>query len=381
MTIVVLGATGYTGARVAESLVGRGAEPVLAGRNPEKLAELAGRLGGLRTAVADVSDPASVRSLIEAGDVLVSTVGPFARFGRPAVAAAVDAGAIYLDSTGEPSFIREVFEQHGPAAGRGPGAALLTAFGNDYLPGVLAGALAVREARAAGSPDRVDIGYFIDGGTGGQPFSRGTLDSLVGAATEPVHAWRDGELHSEAAGRRMRTFDVAGRPRPGVTIGGTEQFALPRFEPGLQVVDVYLGWFGPASGAVHAASAVTPWLSRVPALGRAVSGLAGLAARRAAHAPDPQTLARSTSHFVAEVFDASGTLLARTRLVSPDPYAITADLLAWGAIRAAEHGVHGTGALDPVAAFGLDELAAGAATAGIVPAGGQGGPAPGPAGG
>jgi hypothetical protein len=44
---------------------------------------------------------------------------------------------------------------------------------------------------------------------------------------------------------------------------------------------------------------------------------------------------------------------------------VTAGLLAWGAGRAAEHGVLGTGALDGVAAFGLDELLAGAAAAGI----------------
>ncbi|MET0190821.1 MAG: NAD(P)H-binding protein [Pseudonocardia sediminis] len=381
--IVLLGATGYTGARVAESLVARGATPVLAGRSRGKLDALSARLGGLETAVADVGDPASVRALVGAGDVLVSTVGPFARFGGAAVDAAVAAGAVYLDSTGEPPFIRRVFEQYGPAAERS-GAALLTAFGNDYVPGVLAGALAVRDARAVGTPARVDVGYFITGGGGGQPFSRGTLNSLVGVASEPVYAWRYGELRSEAAGVRMRTFDVKGRPRPGVTIGGAEQFALPRFEPGLRVVDVYLGWFGPASGVVHAASGLTPWLSRVPALGKAVTGLAGLAAGRASEAPDAENLARSTSHFVAEVFDDAGTLLARTRLVSPDAYAITADLLAWGATRAAEHGVHGTGALDPVGAFGLDELTAGAATAGIVETGaGNGsdsGATPGPAG-
>jgi hypothetical protein len=70
---------------------------------------------------------------------------------------------------------------------------------------------------------------------------------------------------------------------------------------------------------------------------------------------------------VAEVFDPAGTLLARTRLTAPDAYTITAGLLAWGATRAAEHGVRGTGALDPVGAFGLDELTTGAATAGVVP--------------
>jgi short subunit dehydrogenase-like uncharacterized protein len=50
--IVLFGATGYTGARTAEAMVGRGLRPVLAGRDPDRLAALAQRLGGLETAVA-----------------------------------------------------------------------------------------------------------------------------------------------------------------------------------------------------------------------------------------------------------------------------------------------------------------------------------------
>ncbi|WP_132423702.1 saccharopine dehydrogenase family protein [Pseudonocardia endophytica] len=376
--IVLWGATGYTGTRVAEALVARGAEPVLAGRDHERLATLGATLGGLPTRVADVGDPQSLETLLGAGDVLVSTVGPFSEVGGAAVGAAVAQGAVYLDSAGEPAFVRRVFDEHGPRAER-TGAALLTAFGNDYVPGVLAGALALRDARAAGGePKRVDVGYFVQReeptrnepqhGTGkGQGFSRGTLRSLAGAATAPGYAWRGGTLRAEPAGARMRTFDVAGRPRHGVTIGGVEQFALPRLEPGLRVVDVYLGWFGSASGIVHATSGASALLHRVPALGRAVSGLAGLATGRASEAPDPDTLERTTSSFVAEVFDPAGTLLARTRLTAPDTYTITAGLLAWGATRAAEHGVRGTGALDPVGAFGLDELTTGAACAGVVP--------------
>ncbi|MFC4949408.1 saccharopine dehydrogenase family protein [Pseudonocardia sp. GCM10023141] len=362
--IVLLGATGYTGGRTAEAMVARGLSPVLAGRNQARLGELAQRLGGLDTAAADVTDAGSVVALVDRGDVLVSTVGPFQTLGGSAITAAIDAGAIYLDSTGEPPFVRRVFEQHGPAAER-TGAALLTAFGNDYVPGVLAGALALREAGAGAA--RVDIGYFITGAGKGQVFSRGTLQSLLGVATEPGYAWRDGELRVEPAGARLRTFDVDGVPQPGVTIGASEQFALPRLAPGLQVVDVYLGWFGPASHAVHAGSRVTSLLTKLPGAARAVEVLGGIATSRVADAPSPEAIASATSHFLAEVFDADGTLLARTHLTSPEAYAITADLLAWGAGRAAEHGVNGTGALDAVTAFGLDELAAGAAEAGIVP--------------
>jgi short subunit dehydrogenase-like uncharacterized protein len=334
---------------------------VLAGRDPDRLAALAERLGGLETAVARVDREHSVAALVERGDVLVSTVGPFVELGGPAASAAVRAGAVYLDSTGEPPFVRAVHERWGPAAERS-GAALLTAFGNDYVPGVLAGALALRAAGKGA--DRVDVGYFLSGLGRGQPFSRGTLRSLAGIATEQLYAWRDGTLRTEPAGARMRTFDVAGRPRPGVTIGASEQFALPRIAPGLRTVDVYLGWFGRASGAVHAGSRAAPLLSRVPT--RAVAAVADVLTRRVPTDPAVDALRTARSHFVAEVFDATGTLLARTRLIAPEPYAITADLLAWGAGRAAAHGVAGTGALDAVAAFGLAARVAGAAEAGIV---------------
>ena len=89
--------------------------------------------------------------------MLVATVGPFVRWGGPALEAAIGAGAHYIDSTGEPAFIRRVFEREG-AARRAAGIGLLTAFGYDWVPGNLAGALALRDAGDAASAVR--IGYF-----------------------------------------------------------------------------------------------------------------------------------------------------------------------------------------------------------------------------
>ena len=90
--IIVFGATGYTGGLVTEALVRRGVRPVLAGRGAERLAALAQQFGGLDYRVADVGDPASVRALVDKGDVLVTTVGPFEQFGHPVAQAAADAG-------------------------------------------------------------------------------------------------------------------------------------------------------------------------------------------------------------------------------------------------------------------------------------------------
>ncbi|WP_222192916.1 saccharopine dehydrogenase family protein [Modestobacter italicus] len=362
--IVLLGATGHTGGLTAAALTARGARPVLAGRDPARLAPLARQLGGdagpLDTATADVTDEASVRALIGRGDVLVTTVGPFLRHGEAAVAAAADAGAVYLDSTGEPPFLRRVFEEFGPRAERS-GAALLTAFGHDYVPGVLAGALALAEA--GDRAHRVDVGYSRDAGPG-QGFSRGTLVSLLGVLLEPGHAWSGGRLVTEPAGVHDWRFDVAGRTRRGLSVGGSEHLTLPGLAPSLRTVGVYLDWFGPATEVAHRLAPLGPVLGRVPGAPAGLTRLADLIGSRFATAPTTQGPSRT--HVVAEVRDAAGERVARVRLLGPDPYPMTADLLAWAAVRAAEGGVQGTGALGPVQAFGLAELTAGAATAGVV---------------
>lgn len=361
--IVVFGATGYTGRLTAQSLVERGAQATVAGRDERRLRTLADELGGLDVAVADVARPAAVRDLVERGDVLVSTVGPFTRLGEPAVEAAIAAGAWYLDSTGEPPFVRRVFEYFGPRA-EAAGAGLVTAFGYDFVPGNLAGALVLREAGERAT--RVDVGYFALGGPGALrgAASRGTRASLAAVALEPMFAWRDG-IRQEFAGARVRSFDVRGRSRQALSIGGSEHFALPRVFPWLRQVDVYLGWFGGATRALRTASRTTPVLARMPGVRAGLRAAGGRAMRGPARDPDPATAARVRSYVVAAAFDGSGRQLGEVHLSGGDPYELTGRVLAWGAVRAADAGLPRWGALGPVEAFGLDELEAACADAGL----------------
>src|SRR4051794_427455 len=267
--IVLFGATGYTGELTAHALVARGVRPVLAARSRERLEALAADLGGLEVRVADVGDPLTVRALVDEGDVLVSTVGPFARFGRPAVEAALAGRAHYVDSTGEAPFVREVFERDGPRAQHAQ-VGLLTAMGYDYAPGNVAGARALREAGDAATA--VEIGYFA---FGMRP-SGGTRASAAGAALEPGFRRRGGEVVAERGAARLATFELGGgRRAQAVSIGATEAFALPRVHPSLRDVDVYLGWFGRASRAMQGVSAVTAAAARVPGVSRGLGALTG----------------------------------------------------------------------------------------------------------
>jgi short subunit dehydrogenase-like uncharacterized protein len=358
--IVLYGATGYTGDLTARALVDRGAKPVLAGRSAEKLARLAGELGGgLETATADVSDPASVRALVEPGDVLITTVGPFNRFGAPAVEAAIDAGATYLDSTGEPGFIRRVFEEWGPRAERAE-VALLTAMGYDWVPGNLAGALALEEAGDAAT--RVRTAYFTTG-----PFgpSGGTQASAAGALIDTGYAFRGGRIIGERAGKRVRAFDAAKPGSQALSAPGSEHFALPRTFPRLREVDVYLGWFGPRTRAMSVGSAVMDGFFRIPGTKAGANSLIERFVKGSTGGPSAEQRAKSGSHVIGEALDEHGSILASVHLTGDDAYDFTAGMLAWAAMQAAESPLEATGAIGPVEAFGLDELEAGAADAGI----------------
>ena len=351
--IVVFGATGYTGRLVAERLLAQGARPVLAARNLDRLAP---SLSGLEAVQADALRQNTVFALVDSpDDVLVSTVGPFAKWGSAAVRAAIAAGCTYLDSTGEPAFIREVFGFR--AAAEGSGARLLTAMGYDFAPGALAGALALEEAGE--DAVRVDVGYYALGGTVSS-LSAGTRSSLVGVTLADGHAFRDGRVVRARAAERVRSFAVAGKPQPGISVGGAEHFGLPAAYPRLREVNVYLGWFGPLARPLQAGSYVGELVTRLPG---ARSLMQAVGERVAGWVPDPEpgTTPGGRSWIAAEAYSAAGDKLSEVHLAGVDGYDFTASFIAW----AAQQRVSGAGALGPVEAFGVAALEEGCRVAGL----------------
>ena len=222
--IVLFGATGYTGELTARAMVARGLSPTLVARNQARVDGLGAQLGGLQTAVADATPSGTERllELLSPGDVLVSTVGPFARHGQAALDAAIGSGATYIDSTGEHAFLRRVFGPESERA-RDAGVALLPAFGYDYVPGTLAAALALDDAGA--DAVAVDVGYFVR--SAHKP-SGGTSASGARMMFEPAFGLRDGAVVGHRVASAGKYFDVDGRQRQAVLFGGSEPFTLAR---------------------------------------------------------------------------------------------------------------------------------------------------------
>lgn len=349
--VVLFGATGYTGRKTAAAMVARGLRPLLVGRDARKLAALAESLGDLSVAVADSGEPGGLARLLGKGDVLVTTVGPFQRFGKAALNAALGAGAHYIDSTGEPGFVRRVFEK-ADAPARQAGSTFLTAFGYDYVPGHTAAALALKAAGPTAT--LVEVGYFA---AGGAPFraSDGTAASLAGAVFDPGLFRRGGRLVEDFGGTRLRSFEIEGRVLDGISVPGSEHLWLADDFPQLQEVGVYLGWFGKRSRKMHRAARLSAPILRIKPLRTLLKALAPTPTSQG-RGPDEAELARAGSHIVAEARDAGGRLLARIDLTGVDGYTYTARMLTWAAATLAAGPALRTGAVGPIGAFGLDAM-------------------------
>ena len=99
LDVVVFGATGVTGRRVAAYLAERapetGARWAAAARDPKKAERVLGEEGvsAPETLRADLADPDSLAAMASRTKVVLNMVGPYTTHGRPVIEACVDGGA------------------------------------------------------------------------------------------------------------------------------------------------------------------------------------------------------------------------------------------------------------------------------------------------
>jgi saccharopine dehydrogenase (NAD+, L-lysine-forming) len=111
--IVLYGATGFAGKLTAQylALAGGSARIALAGRSVDRLHAVRATLGADAQSwpliEADAGSPASLSAMAARTQVVVTTVGPYTRYGLPLVEACVAEGTDYADLTGETMFIRD----------------------------------------------------------------------------------------------------------------------------------------------------------------------------------------------------------------------------------------------------------------------------------
>jgi len=117
--VILYGANGYTGRLIAEFLREYQLPFIAAGRTASKIEEAMKFVPGIETAEYEVAQVEhTVDSLVElfsGAKVVCNTVGPFSRFGRVTVEAALKAGCHYIDTTGEQEWMLNMRDEFGAA--------------------------------------------------------------------------------------------------------------------------------------------------------------------------------------------------------------------------------------------------------------------------
>jgi short subunit dehydrogenase-like uncharacterized protein len=190
--VIVFGATGFTGRLVAQYLlkrygVGGDVAWAIAGRSAAKLAEVRQLLGAPETLpilTADASDQRALMQLVAQTKVVLTTVGPYQRYGEPLARACATAGTDYVDLCGEPVWMAQMIPVLEPLA-KASGARIVFSCGFDSIPFDLGVVFLQDEAeRRFGRPLRHVHGRVkrMKGGASG-----GTIASML-ATLEAIRA-------------------------------------------------------------------------------------------------------------------------------------------------------------------------------------------------
>jgi saccharopine dehydrogenase (NAD+, L-lysine-forming) len=335
MTWMIYGATGYTGRLVADLALDRGERPVLAGRDPAKVAAFA-TPRGVPYRVFDVDDPDAVAAGLRGIDVVAHCAGPFSATSAPMVDGCLRAGAHYLDITGEIDVFEAVFARHEDA--RAAGVVLLPGAGFDVVP---TDCLAAMVAADLPTATHLDLAFHASGGISG-----GTLKSALEGAALGGRARVDGEVRGVPLAWRRREVPFPSGPRRVTSLPWGDVSTAYR-STGIRNITTFAHLPG-----LDRAGRRSTRLSQFVMGSHVVQRLGRAAIGAVVRGPGRATRSRSWVEVYAEATDAAGKSVSAA-LIGPDTYDLTADAVL-RAVSALRSEPPAPGAHTPATAFGAD---------------------------
>lgn len=185
--VVLYGATSFVGQITAHYLAeflsankdksGSEINWAIGGRDQEKLNELQSKLTSkVDIIIANSDDAASLDAMTEQTQVIISTVGPYLKYGEPLIKSCVDNGTDYVDLTGEAIFIKDMMDKYQEAA-KQSGARIVNSCGFDSIPSDLGVYFTQKQAEAKFDSACDVIHMRVKAAKGG--LSGGTIASMA----------------------------------------------------------------------------------------------------------------------------------------------------------------------------------------------------------
>ena len=151
-TVVLYGATSFVGQITAHYLAqflteqktdnpSHSVTLAIAGRDEDKLKKLQNEIASkqhedadeLDIIIANSNDDASLDAMTQQTQVIISTVGPYLKYGEPLIKSCAQNGTDYVDLTGEAIFIKDMLDKYQDTA-KQSGARIVNSCGFDSIP-------------------------------------------------------------------------------------------------------------------------------------------------------------------------------------------------------------------------------------------------------
>jgi short subunit dehydrogenase-like uncharacterized protein len=199
-TLLIYGASGFTGALTARRAVEWGMRPVLGGRDDRAVSALAAELG-LERRIAPLTDPAALDGMLDGIDVVLNCVGP-PTVVPPLVEAALRTGTHYLDIAGDCEYVYSLDRRAEEAR-----VVLCPMAGYDLVPNDV---LAVRLKELLPDATHIEVGVLAGGA------SQGSSETvLVLLRDKGTQVRENGLLRAVPFGSRRLSFDGPGGRHEG----------------------------------------------------------------------------------------------------------------------------------------------------------------------
>lgn len=332
--IVIYGASGHTGTLIAQALAGQELDFVMAGRDEERLRQAAAATGA-ETRVAALADDEALFEIFQDADVVINCAGPFGSLGEPVVRAALKADCHYLDTTGEQSFVRFVYENY-EAQARKSQRVIVNACAFEIALGDWAAHVAAKGLDCE-TADSIEVSYAIEN----MRPSKGTQLSILEALSQPGFMWDTDRWIAVAPGTEQRHVDFPPPfgPRAALSFPSAEVITIPRHAPALKV-QTFLS-LAADSPITRAAGLIAPFVSPLvtPLLGSLLRTSIGAIAKSTIESADPSAVIDNDATRFALIAEASfEDQRSVCAITGANPYAITAGIACLGAERLQNEG-------------------------------------------
>jgi len=180
--LILWGATGFTGRLVFEYLsqnAPKGFKWAIGGRNKTQLETIRTKAKGAEDVdivIADSMDQKSVEAMVQQCRVIISTVGPFLKYGTPLVDACVKYNVDYIDSTGESPWVFQMIQKHHETTKKN-GTLIVPMCGFDSIPADLGVFHVQKEVQKTFKKKADSIYSVVEMGNSGP--SGGTIASML----------------------------------------------------------------------------------------------------------------------------------------------------------------------------------------------------------